>query len=800
MAKAREDALLACLEGLPDGTPASIRLKVTGTVQGVGFRPFVYRLATERLLAGSVRNEGSHVGIALSGPAQALRGFLLDLLAQAPPAARIVDVQAERVAEVLTGTFTIVPSADDGGRESLGIPADRAICPECLQDLHDPTSRYYRYPFTSCTQCGPRYTITRHLPFDRERTAMDRFPLCDGCSGDYRSPLSRRFHAQATACADCGPELFYTLADGVKMASGEEALGLAKDLLRRGGILAVMGVGGFHLACDAKQEEAVRRLRLRKGRPGKPLAVMLTEAELRRHCVVGPQEEEALTSAQHPIVLVRLRQASDLAPSVAPGMARLGAMLPYTALHVLLLEDPGLSCLVMTSGNHSSEPLSYSVEQGLEELGGVADAFLCHTREILRPLDDSVLRQAPEGRVLLRRARGFVPEDIPVPGCDPGLEALAVGADVKNAFAVLRRGRIWLGPHIGDLDVPKTLQHFRQEADWYLGELGVSPEVVVHDLHPGYAGTAYAKERPEPLLAVQHHHAHIAACLLEHGVDGPVLGLACDGVGYGDDGGLWGGEALIATRAAYQRVGSLRPLRLIGGDVAVREPWRLALAYLEEIGQMPVDGPWALERMGAPEDRARLLGQVLRSRYPGFVSTSMGRLFDAVGALVLARGTASFEGELPMLLEALVDPEEPEAYAFPLEAGPRLLLDWRPAVTALLRDLQHGVPSALVATRLHRGLARGLAAMAGELAERHGLQTVALGGGVWQNEWLLRWFLAEMKRSDLKVLVPHELPVGDGGLAAGQLAVLIAQHSAANSSDLVQDLGAVQGEALGEER
>ncbi len=791
----------ACLRGCGEEEVRACAIRVTGTVQGVGFRPFVYRLARERGLLGTVRNEGAFVGIEVQGKVRELEGFLRDLRGRAPAAAAIETVSVEPLAPGPLGPFSIVASNVDGGRASMGIPVDAAICPDCLQDLKNPESRYYRYPFTSCTQCGPRYTITRRLPFDRERTAMDRFPLCEDCASDYRKPSSRRFHAQATACGTCGPQLFFCGPDGIPRAEGEDALAMAKALIRAGGIAAVMGVGGFHLAVDAKNEAAVQRLRLRKRRPGKPLAVMMAERELPKHCVLSAAAARLLAGPAHPIVLLEQRGGTGIAPSVAPGMARLGVMLPYTGLHVLLLEDPDLSCLVMTSGNRSGEPLSYSVASALQELGEVADGFLCHTREILRPIDDSVVRVTDEGQVMLRRARGFVPQSIEVPGCDPELQALAVGGDIKNAFAVLRGGRIWLGPHIGDLDVAKTMALFCREVSWYGEELGVEPEVLVHDLHPGYRGTAYAKEQPKPLLAVQHHHAHIAACLLEHGVTQPVLGLALDGVGYGDDGGIWGGEALIANGAGYRRVASLRPLRLVGGDIAVKEPWRLAVSYLEEIGRWEPDGEAILRRMGVAEDAAGRLRQVLRSRYPGFLSTSAGRLLDAAGAVILGRAGASFEGELPMLLEAAVRPEESGAYPFDLVQGKRLLLDWRPAFLALLGDLGRGATTHTAATRLHRGLAQGLTRMARLLARRYGLSMVALGGGVWQNEWLLRWFLAGMEDSGLEVRWPQKLPLGDGGLAVGQLAVLIARRASGRGVvDLFEDASAVEGEALLEKR
>ncbi len=792
----------AALRPLGDAR-ASVALDVWGTVQGVGFRPHVHRLASSLGLRGFVRNRGAYVEIAAEGAAPALATFIGRLAAEAPPAARVEGLACRVGPPAGLGAFAIAASDADTDRPAMAIPPDLGLCADCRRDMAEPGGRYEGYPFTSCTQCGPRYTIARRLPFDRATTAMDAFPMCPDCRAEYDAPASRRFHAQATACARCGPRLLWLAPDGRPGPEGEEALARAHAALRAGAIVAVMGVGGVHLAVNALDDEAVRRLRERKRRPARPLAVLMDEGEVEHRCVLAEEEWALLRSSARPIVLLRRRPGSPLAPSVAPGMARLGVMLPYTGVHVRLLAEPTLRALVMTSGNMSGDPLAYTREGALSDLGPLVDGLLVHDREILRPTDDSVVRLDDRRPVVLRRARGYVPEPIPLTGADPGLTALAVGGDLKNAFALLRDARIWLAPHVGDLENARTLDLFERQVAWQSDLLGVRPDVVVHDMHPGYASVAYALRRPEPHLAVQHHHAHMAACLLEHGVERPALGVILDGTGFGEDGTIWGGEFLLGDRAQVRRVGHLRTLRLVGGDEATREPWRLALGYLWEAGLWARAGEWARARLDVAPARADMLRRVLESRFPGHRSTSAGRLFDAAGALVTGQATATFEAELPMRLEALVEPAIEGAYPLSLAQGmDGLSVDFAPALEALVRDLRAGEAQAATATRFHRGFARAMAAAAIALTRRFGVTDVALGGGVWQNEWLLRWFLAETAEAPFAVHVPRRLPPGDGGLAVGQLAVLAAraaagaQSSAATASAYASSLAASAGESV----
>ncbi len=752
------------------------QVEVWGVVQGVGFRPFVYRLATELGLHGTVCNEGSFVRIDIQGGLVAVKDFRLRLRQEAPGAARIEDLRVQTLPWVNFSTFTIEPSTTNLDHPALSIPPDLAICEDCLADMKNPSSRYFQYPFTSCTQCGPRYTLARSLPFDRETTTMDAFPLCNPCMKDYDSVSSRRFHAQATSCSQCGPELQWMEMDGHIQDRGEAALIQAKKLLLAGKVVAVMGVGGVHLAVNALDESAVARLRERKKRPTKPLAVLMDPEEVNQQCVVSLEEWESLKSKERPIVLLRRRPESNLAVGVAPGMARLGVFLPYTGIQVLLLGDSGLHCLVMTSGNVSGEPLVYTVRDALDRLSGLADGFLLHNREILRPVDDSVLRIDEGQPLLLRRSRGYVPGGFSVPRRTSRL-ALAVGGDVKNAFALLREGKIWLSPHIGDLENPRTLKLFTREVDWTCSLLQMQPEVVVHDLHPGYHSTQFARKRAEPLWGVQHHHAHMAACMLEHGMSGPTLGVILDGMGYGDDGNIWGGELLLGDMLTYERVGHLTPLRLIGGDTVTKEPWRGVFNVLFETGLWSKWADWAADWLEVSQASTRRLESALRSRFPGLVSTSAGRLFDVAGALVTRLGVAHFEGELPMRLEALVDPAERGAYSFDLDSSAgRLQLNYGAAMVQLFADLRAGRPSFEVATRFHRGFSQGLCRLTLQAVRDTGVRQVVVGGGVWQNEWLLRWFVQTLAAQGVTVAVPHLFPINDGGIAVGQLAVFLAQQ------------------------
>ena len=781
----------------------SLRLRVFGTVQGVGFRPYVYRLATELNLSGWVRNEGTCVSIFVSGDTRRVSAFCHRLQSE-PPVAAVIDsivyesvscaedpISRERL-EAPSGdqAFQILSSSRGLSNRAVSIPPDLAICDDCLADMANPESRYYQYPFTSCTQCGPRYTLVRTLPFDRQTTSMEAFPLCPTCEQDYEAPESRRFHAQATACPTCGPTLRYFARS--ESAAGQDAILRARDALAAGLIVAVMGVGGLHLAARVDPDPLVR-LRDRKRRPGKPFALMMNEGEVEKYCFVDDEEWRQLKSRERPIVLLRRRPDSVLPEEVAPGLARLGVFLPYTGVQVLLLQDPRLPYLVMTSANQSGDPLVYTVREAAFRLSGVADGFLVHNREILRPVDDSVIRVHGSEAILLRRARGYVPISFHVPRPCASVSALAVGSDLKNAFAILHGDHLWLGPHVGDLEEARTFELFKHEVEWYEELLEVSPDVVVHDKHPNYYSTRYAATRIGHRFAVQHHHAHMAACLLEYAVDQPALGVILDGLGYGDDGGLWGGEFLLGDAVTYQRVGHIQPVRWIGGDMAVKEPWRAVLNYLHEAGLSDATD-WIALRLGIPRDKREMHERILQSTYPGLACTSTGRLFDVVGAMVCAMGTASYESELPMRLEASVNPQIKGAYPFPNETQDgRRVVSLHDALRSVVRDLFRGTTAPVIATQFHRGFASGLARLSLTLAAQFGVRTLALGGGVWQNEWLLRFYLEALAQEvhvrapgdardssegplhdgELRVLFPTRFPVGDGGLAVGQLAVFL---------------------------
>ena len=592
------------------------RIRVTGVVQGVGFRPFVYGLALRHALAGSVLNDGEGVVIEVEGAPTQLEVFASALGAEAPPLAHIDSVVSESLPPVGENGFRIVESVAGGG--SALVPADVATCDECLRELFDPADRRHRYSFVNCTQCGPRFTIVTAVPYDRPNTTMAAFPLCADCRREYEDPLDRRFHAEPIACPVCGPRLSMPLDDVV-------------ELLQRGGIVAIKGLGGYHLACDAASEEAVARLRARKHREEKPFALMTTTPELLGE--VGTAEAALLQARERPIVLVRRLPAAPVAPSVAPGASWLGVMLPYTPLHHLLLHDLGRS-LVMTSGNRSDEPIAFRDDDALERLGPIADAVLAHDRPIHRRCEDSVVRvEFP-----IRRSRGFTPSPLPLPVRAPR-PLVAAGAELKATFCVARGGEALLSAHLGDLDSELALMAFHADLDLYLDMLGVRPEAVAHDLHPEYLSTKWALEQDVEPIGVQHHHAHAAACLAEHGETGPALALVFDGTGYGADGTLWGGELLRCDLTSFVRVAHLEPVPLPGGEAAVREPWRVAAMHLELAGR-PV--PW---------ERWEVVRRVLAVNAPP--SCGMGRLFDAAAALLGIRDRVTYEGQAAIELEQL---------------------------------------------------------------------------------------------------------------------------------------------------
>lgn len=717
------------------GSRSRVLLRVHGRVQGVGFRPAVYRLAGEAGLAGSVRNDAGGVTIEIEGDEPAVSSFPDRLRRMAPAAARIDSIEVIPAVPRGDEAFRVEASASGSGHTEVA--PDRATCSACLRELFDTAGRRHRYPFTTCIDCGPRYTIVRELPYDRPRTTMALFAMCEACDAEYHDPSNRRFHAETNACPACGPRL-----------DGE-----AVDALRAGSIVAIKGLGGFHLAVDATNEAAVLRLRDRKQRPDKPFAVMVRDLTVAgRIAVLDDPARAALTSPAAPIVCVPKRP-SDLAPSVAPRLEEVGVMLPYTPLHHLLLAD-GPGVLVMTSGNRSDEPVAIGGE-ALDQLAGIADVFLLHDRPIHRRADDSVVRIVCGGVQPLRRSRGFVPESIALPVEAPPL--LALGAQLKNTIAVTHGASACLSPHIGDLSHPATLRFFDESIEAMTQLLGVEPVAVAHDLHPDYASTRRASGTALPRIAVQHHHAHVAACMAEHGRTGPVIGVAFDGTGCGPAGELWGGEILVATLGSFERVAHLRPLPLPGGEAAIREPWRLAAAALIDAGE-------PLDILGIDTHRLALIESMVLRGLNTPRATSAGRWFDAVAALCGLREAITFEAQAAMELEAIAV-DVPDAYPFVFDGEE---IDLRPMLRAIVAHIREGVPAAVIAGRFHETLARAVAAAAGSL---RALQTVALSGGCFQNRRLTERTKALLERSGFEVLIHRKVPPNDGGIALGQAAV-----------------------------
>ncbi|ACB77785.1 (NiFe) hydrogenase maturation protein HypF [Opitutus terrae PB90-1] len=748
-------------------------LEITGTVQGIGFRPFVARLAKELRIRGWVRNNPRGAALRIAGAPDRLDEFLLRLRAELPAAGKIdsleqppAGVRADLPPCPAAG-FEIIASATTEPPTSAVTP-DLAICADCLAELGSPRDRRHGYPFINCTHCGPRYTILRALPYDRPNTTMAEFVMCHDCAREYGDPRNRRHHAQPNACSVCGPHVTLEDPPGKKLAERDEAIAAAAASLLHGNIVAVKGIGGFHLLADGTNETAVAELRRRKHREEKPLAVMFPSlAAVREMAELSEEEERQLTSAAAPIVLVRRRPGAALAVSIAPGNPCVGAFLPYTPLHKLLL-DACARPLVATSGNLAEEPLCTGNVEARERLGRIADLFLTHNRAIARPIDDSVIRVARDGPVLLRRARGFAPTPLPLPAdcrCRPPL--LCVGGELKSTIAVTTDTNLVLSPHIGDLESPLARAAFRHTIDLFRSLHELTFRAVGCDAHPDYASTIFAESLGLPVVRVQHHLAHLLACLLEHG-GGPerVLGVAWDGTGYGSDGTIWGGEFIVVDRRAHtaRRVGHLRPFRLPGGEAAIRAPWRTALGLLHALSP---DASTALNTLpNTPE--AQQVRALLDGGRHAPITTSAGRLFDGVAAMLGLRQQVTFEGQAAMDVEAIATDAEPNITGWPMPIGTseqtgRLELDWRPALAALTRELAH-TPVPTLAARFHATLAAGIAA----LAERVGIEDVVLSGGCFQNVRLLELTTAALQAKGFRVLRHRMLPPNDGGIAAGQ--------------------------------
>ncbi len=820
-----------------------LRVHITGIVQGVGFRPFVYNLATQLHLMGWVRNTSAGVDIEVDGNKAALDDFLKRLRDEAPPLSRIDELAASFGPANGFRSFDIIhseaiPSAFQP------ISPDVAICDDCLRELFDPSDRRYRYPFINCTNCGPRFTIIKDIPYDRPKTTMAGFPLCPDCEREYKDPTDRRFHAQPVACPVCGPSVWLEMSSrrqvsGVRSPEGDDAIHETRRLLTEGNIVAIKGLGGFHFACDATDAKAVTELRRRKLRVDKPFALMMPDLEtVERHCLVNDAERELLLSAARPIVLLRRRPESNIAREVAPGQDNIGVMLPYTPLHYLLFANPDLRPstfdlppLVMTSGNLSEEPIATYNDEARERLSQLTDAFLFHNRDIHIRCDDSVVRvfeqgggqvgrytgrqvdrytstqvhtetndqsaihsvspnpyplspnsyplspssypssRLPLSRIYpIRRSRGYSPFPVKLPFDVPQL--LATGSELKNTFCLTNKNYAFLSHHIGDMENYETLKSFEQGVEHFERLFRVKPVAIACDLHPNYLATRYAIERAQrenlPTFQIQHHHAHIAACMAEHGLDGsrPVIGLAFDGTGYGDDGAIWGGEILAADYRGYQRVGQLEYFPLPGGDAAIKKPARTALALLWALG-LDWDERLASVSEFCADDRTLLRTQ-LEKNINTPPTSSMGRLFDAAAALAGVRQSVNYEAQAAIEFEALADEAEAGKYPFKWDQAK---IGVRGAVEALVADVLAGVPLPKISARFHNGLAEVCREACVELREKMGINEVALSGGVWQNIILLGCVLSLLQNEGFKVYIHRETPTNDGGLSLGQAVI-----------------------------
>jgi hydrogenase maturation protein HypF len=747
------------------------KIHVTGVVQGVGFRPFVYQLALRCGLGGWVRNTSAGVDIEVEGPLQGLQQFLTALEGEAPPMAHIEAVSVTDHPPNGYQRFEIRESLAQEGRYQL-ISPDVATCDDCLKELFDSQDRRYRYPFTNCTNCGPRFTIIADVPYDRPRTTMRDFVMCPQCQAEYDNPLDRRFHAQPNACPACGPHLSLTDSSGTRLAVDDE-MATAVRLLHEGQILALKGLGGFHLACDATSEEAVRRLRQAKRRPTKPMAVMIaTMEEVRAHCRVSSGEEELLTSPRRPIVLLEWKEDSTVSPLVAPGNRYLGVMLPYTPLHHVLLREVERP-LVMTSGNRSEEPIAIENEEAVQRLQGIADYFLTHNREIYARYDDSVCMVIGGRAQPLRRSRGYAPFPIRLPF--KARQVLACGTELKNTFCATKDEYAFLSQHIGDMENLETLTHFETSIELYQRLFRIEPEIVAHDMHPDYLTTRYALGLGGSLqlVPVQHHHAHIVSCMVDNAIQGEVVGVALDGTGYGTDGQIWGGEFLVADYGSFRRWGHLECVAMPGGEAAIRKPYRMAIGHLYSLlGDEGLDA--ARSFMGGLNEReVSTVKQQIDRGINTPLTSSCGRLFDAVAALLGFLGPVSYEGEAAVELEMLAgDGHDGSAYRFSiLERDGARVVQLAELWRGILDDLRLRVPASVIALKFHNTLVQMVVETCLGVARDTGLQRVALSGGCFQNRLLLTRTVDALRLAGFAVLTHSQVPCNDGGVSLGQAAV-----------------------------
>jgi len=759
-----------------------LQVHITGIVQGVGFRPFVYNLATRLELNGWVRNTSAGVDIEVDGEQDILDSFVKALRDEAPPLSHIDELTASsRPANGFTSFDIVHSEAVDGAFQPIS--PDVSICDDCLRELFDPNDRRYRYPFINCTNCGPRFTIIKDIPYDRPKTTMAGFVLCPDCEREYKDPTDRRFHAQPVACPVCGPKVWFESVGAMHASPmlNEEAIQETRKVLAKGGIVAVKGLGGFHLACDATNARSVTELRNRKLRVDKPFALMMPDlAVVEKHCFVRDAERNLLQSVARPIVLLKRKPVSNIAKEVAPNQEWIGVMLPYTPLHYLLLEksDDFPGALVMTSGNLSEEPIATDNADARERLSRLADAFLLHDRDIHIRCDDSVVRVFEDSRQSsiinrqfiypIRRSRGYSPFPVKLPFDVPQL--LAAGSELKNTFCITNGNYAFLSHHNGDMENYETLKSFEQGIEHFERLFRVKPEAIAYDMHPNYLATRYALERAEreglPTVAVQHHHAHIAACMAEHGLNEPVIGVSFDGTGYGEDSAIWGGEFLVGDYKSYRRAAHLEYFPLPGGDAAIRKPARTALALLWSLG-LDWEENLAPVKEFCAEDQVTLRVQ-LEKKINTPMTSSIGRLFDAVSALAGVRQKVNYEGQAAIEFEALADEAEEGMYSFGLNQDEVRV---RSVVDAVVKDVMAGIPIPKISARFHNGLAEAVRETVRDIGSDTGIRSVVLSGGVWQNITLLRRTLSRLQGDGYNAYIHREVPTNDGGLSLGQAVV-----------------------------
>ncbi|MFC1907779.1 carbamoyltransferase HypF [Chloroflexota bacterium] len=751
------------------------KIRVRGVVQGVGFRPFVYRLSQEHNLKGWVRNTSGNVEIELEGDEEYLNKFLADIEAKTPPMAHIEKV--ETTFHPLKGytDFQIYQSLSQEGKYQLVSP-DIAVCDDCKREIFYPTDRRFYYSFTNCTNCGPRFTIIEDIPYDRPKTTMRKFKMCPECQQEYDDPLDRRFHAQPNACPKCGPSLELIDGNGNSVESND-AIKAANALLKAGKILAIRGLGGFHLVCDATNEKVINLLRSRKRRPSKPLAIMVNNLEeVEKHCLVSPEERKLLESPECPIVLLRWKHSSsNISTTVAPNLKYLGVMLPYTPLHHILLRETCLP-LVMTSGNLSEEPIAKDNDEALRRLGGIADYFLIHNRDIFARYDDSVcmIEDLPQ---VLRRARGYAPYPISLPF--KSTQTLACGAELKNTFCITKDDHAFLSQHIGNMENEETLEHFENTIGLYKKLFRIKPEIIAYDMHPEYLSTKYAlqagSEQGLRLIPVQHHHAHIVSCMVENKVKGPVIGVAFDGTGYGTDGTIWGGEFLLADWSSFQRIGHLEYVPLPGGVAAIKKPYRMTLSYLYTL----LGKDFSLE--GLPISKVNpteleVIKKQLKQRINSPLTSSAGRLFDAVSALIGVREEIDYEAQAAIELEMLVPNEMEEIklknYPFSIaeHQGVRVV-KLGELFSMIVQDIKNQVPTSIISLKFHSTVAQIITKMCKMIAKETGIPQVSLSGGVLQNRLLFRLATTALQREGFSLFTHHLVPCNDGGISLGQAAI-----------------------------